>query len=212
MKTDDLINALVADNATVAPPVSRTFAWSVVAGTAIAALLFAATLGARSDFAYSIFTPRFGYKFIVTLALAIPAFFIVKRLAHPDQSAGGLAWLLGLPIGLLAVAVAVEMSLVPAEHWHVYQVGSNAIACTLLIPLLSLAPLAAVLYALRQGAPANPTLAGALGGLLSAGIGATLYASHCVDDSPLFVSTWYPLATAIVVAAGALLGRKLLRW
>ena len=63
--------------------------------------------------------------------------------------------------------------------------------------MLSLAPLAAVLYALRQGAPSNLTLAGAIGGLLSAGVGATLYASHCADDSPLFVATWYPFANRL---------------
>jgi hypothetical protein len=28
----------------------------------------------------------------------------------------------------------------------------------------------------------------------------------------LFVATWYPLATSIVVAVGALAGRQFLRW
>ena len=42
--------------------------------------------------------------------------------------------------------------------------------------------------------------------------GATLYAFHCFDDSPLFVATWYTLATLVVTAAGALVGRRLLRW
>ena len=65
-------------------------------------------------------------------------------------------------------------------------IGHNSLFCVTVIPLLSLAPFAAVLYALRSGAPANPTVAGAVGGLLSAGIAATLYASHCTDDSPLF--------------------------
>ena len=104
------------------------------------------------------------------------------------------------------------MGLIPREHWPVYAVGTNAVACMTLIPLLSLAPLAAVLYALRQGAPANPALAGAIGGLMSAGIGATLYASHCVDDSPLFVSIWYPIGVAVVVLAGALIGARALKW
>jgi hypothetical protein len=49
-------------------------------------------------------------------------------------------------------------------------------------------------------------------GLLSAGLGATLYASHCTDDSPLFVATWYPLAIAMVTAVGAIAGRKMLRY
>ena len=37
---------------------------------------------------------------------------------------------------------------------------------------------------------------------------ATLYASHCTDDSPLFVATWYTIATALVAAVGALAGSR----
>jgi hypothetical protein len=55
-------------------------------------------------------------------------------------------------------------------------------------------------------------LAGAAAGLMSAGIGGLLYATHCPDDSPLFVVLWYGCATAIVVAGGALAGARVLRW
>jgi hypothetical protein len=48
--------------------------------------------------------------------------------------------------------------------------------------------------------------------MLSAGLAATLYASHCTDDSPLFVATWYTISTALVTAIGALAGSKLLRF
>jgi hypothetical protein len=64
----------------------------------------------------------------------------------------------------------------------------------------------------RHGAPARPAVAGAIAGLLSAGLAATLYASHCTDDSPLFVAAWYTIATALVTAVGALAGAKLLRY
>ena len=55
-------------------------------------------------------------------------------------------------------------------------------------------------------------MTGALAGAASAGVAALLYASHCPDDSPLFVATWYPLATLICVAVGALAGRWFLDW
>ncbi|MGB6637955.1 MAG: NrsF family protein, partial [Bradyrhizobium sp.] len=71
---------------------------------------------------------------------------------------------------------------------------------------------AGALVGLRHGAPARPAVAGAMAGLISAGLAAALYASHCTDDSPLFVATWYPIATAMVVAAGALIGAKVLRF
>ena len=53
---------------------------------------------------------------------------------------------------------------------------------------------------------------GAIAGLVSAGLAATLYAAHCSDDSPLFVVTWYTIATALVTAVGALVGSKVLRF
>ena len=53
----------------------------------------------------------------------------------------------------------------------------------------------------------DPALSGALAGASAAGIAATFYASNCTDDSPLFVATWYPSATLIVVSVGAVAGR-----
>jgi hypothetical protein len=91
-------------------------------------------------------------------------------------------------------------------------VGHNARFCLTLIPLLSIGPLACLLAALREGAPSNPGLAGAVAGLAASGIAATFYAANCTDDSALFVITWYPIATLIVATAGYLIGRKLLRW
>jgi hypothetical protein len=55
-------------------------------------------------------------------------------------------------------------------------------------------------------------VSGAVAGLLAGGLAATLYATHCPDDSPLFVAIWYSLAIALVVLAGAVVGRRVLRW
>ena len=90
--------------------------------------------------------------------------------------------------------------------------GKNSSTCLTTIPLMSLPLLAAALFGLRQGAPTRPAVAGAIAGLLSAGMAATLYASHCSDDSPLFVATWYTIATALVAAIGALAGSRVLRF
>ena len=91
-------------------------------------------------------------------------------------------------------------------------IGNNAWNCLTSIPLMSLPLLAAALLGLRHGAPTRPAVAGAIAGLLSAGLAATLYASHCTDDSPLFVATWYTIATALVTAIGALAGPRVLRF
>jgi hypothetical protein len=72
--------------------------------------------------------------------------------------------------------------------------------------------LIAALAVLRGGAPLRPGLTGAVAGLFAGGLGAALYATHCTDDSPLFVATWYSLAIAIMVLVGFAAGHKVLRW
>ena len=81
-----------------------------------------------------------------------------------------------------------------------------------MIPMMAAPLLVALVLAMRAGAPRYPGLTGALAGAAAAGIAALLYASHCTDDSPLFVATWYPLATLVCAGAGALAGRWFLAW
>ena len=213
MNTDDLIKAMVADNATVSPPVSRTVSLGIVTGLALATAVFFWLLHVRSDFLYAITNePRFMFKFVFTVALGIPALFLVQRLSRPDGDSGWPLKLLLLAPLLLAAAVFMEMNTVPAEQWSLNAMGSMPGACMKYIPILSLAPLAAALFAMRQGATAHPVAAGAAAGLLSAAIGASLYATFCVDDSPMFLAIWYVGGVAMVVALGALAGSRVLRW
>jgi hypothetical protein len=155
---------------------------------------------------------RFVYKFVVTLGIAIPAFLLVRSLTRPDFQPGKRIWWLALGPALIVTGILLEMVSSPADGWHAQMIGHNSFVCLIVIPLLSLAPLAAVLYALKAGAPANPTIAGAVGGLLSSGIAATLYASHCPDDSPMFVAAWYSVGFVLMTALGAAIGSRLLRW
>jgi len=174
--------------------------------------LFMSILGMRPDVRTAMHNPFFDLKFVVTMALAIAAIIISLHLARPEASLRGWAWLLLIPVGLVLLGIAAEMMMPHQRPWLTRLIGNNAPACVSAIPLFSLPLLAAALLALRRGATARPALAGAVAGLLSAGLGATLYASHCTDDSPLFVATWYPLAIAMVTAVGAIAGRKMLRY
>ena len=151
-------------------------------------------------------------KFLVTIALSVSAVAISIHLSRPEASLKGWKWLLLIPLGLLALGIVSEMMLPQRLPWITRLIGSNSKVCLIAIPLLSLPILIATFVALRHGAPARPALAGAYAGLLSAGFAATLYASQCTDDSPLFVATWYSIAIAAVAALGALAGNKLLRF
>ncbi|WP_448951931.1 NrsF family protein [Labrys neptuniae] len=211
MKTDDFINAL-SEDAPVSASLSRAFALATILGGAVSAGLFLAAIRPRPDIGAAAETVRFLFKFVVTISLAISAGGLVLRLVRPGVRPGLWGLALAVAPALLIAAVVLELMVMPSSSWGTRWIGVNARYCLSLIPLLALGPLACLLYALRLGAPEHPGRAGAVAGLLASGIAATFYASHCVDDSPLFVATWYPLATAIVTAAGYFAGRRLLRW
>ena len=211
MNTDQLVEALVADRAATARPIGRSLVLALAAGIALSLVVFCLTLGIRPDIRPALETWRFDLK-IVTVVLGLGlAFGVCRDCARPDMPRHPLRRLLPL-LALIAAAVAVELALVPEASWRQRLVGSNMLICLPMVPILSLAPLAAMLWMLRRAAPASPTLAGAAAGLVAALSGATLYAFHCFDDSPLFVATWYSLATLVVTAVGAWAGHKLLRW
>ena len=212
MNTDDFIAALSADAALKGPSLTRRLAFALALGACVSLALFMSMIGPRPDAAQAMRTVRFDLKFLDTLTLLAPAFFLCLRLARPQTTPGALlGWLLA-PVALLAGAVVVELATVPQDQWMAKLIGTNVKHCLTLVPLFALPPLAALILALREGAPSYPGLTGALAGAAAAGVSATFYATNCADDSPLFVATWYPLATGFVMALGALAGRRWLRW
>lgn len=214
MKTDDLINALAVDTATRKPPVSRTVWIAAAIGTVVSAALLVATIGVRDDLLFvAAQSLDFALKVMFTVAVTVPAYFVYKRSARPDGNPAALTpVLIALPLAVLAGGVCYALMSTAVSDVGDVVLSPNWSRCMIVIPLLSIAPLVATLYALRQGAPANPTAAGAAAGLLSSGLAATLYATHCDADSPLFFAVWYPLGIAAMTMIGAVIGSRILRW
>jgi hypothetical protein len=211
MKTEKLVEALVADRAPARRTIARALAIALALGGLVSVPLFLIDLGVREDIAPALSTWRFDLKVgLVALAFVL-AFRLCLALARPVPS--GRPGRLLLPLAALAaMAVALELTTVPGAAWSTRLVGSNSLVCLAAIPMLAIAPLVTVLLMLRSGAPASPALAGAAAGFLAAASAATLYAFHCFVDSPLFVMTWYVVAALPVVGLGALAGHRLLRW
>ena len=212
METDQLIRTLAADNAHRVRPVGFVLALALLAAAPVSVAMLFAGLGVRPGLMTAMRNPFFDLKFAVTLALAIPAIAISLHLSRPEASLWGWKWLLLIPVGLLLAGIASEMMMPQRLPMMTRLVGNNSRLCMTAIPLMSLPLLVAALIGLRHGAPTRPAVAGAIAGLLSAGLAATLYASHCTDDSPLFVATWYTIATALVTAIGAMAGSRVLRF
>jgi hypothetical protein len=212
VKTGDFIRALAADNDARAMAPGRALALASIPAIAVALGLHLAILGLRPHLFSLLGDPRILFKIGLTILLAGLSCRMVLCCVTPGARLRSPAFWLAIVPALLAAAILIELLLVPENLWSQKMVGSNAVFCLKSIPFLSAAPLAGVLLALRQGAPENPGLAGAAAGLFAGAIGAACYATHCPDDSPLFVAAWYSLAIGFVVAAGALVGRRLLRW
>jgi hypothetical protein len=212
METEQLIRTLAADNPHRSRPVGFVLALALLAAAPVSLVMFMMGLGVRPDVMTAMHNPFFDLKFVITSALALSAIVLGLHLSRPEASMKGWGWLLLIPVGIIVAGIGSEMMMPQRLPMMTRLIGSNSRVCMCSIPLLSLPLLAAALIGLRHGAPARPALAGAIAGLISAGLAATLYASHCTDDSPLFVATWYPIATAMVTAAGALIGAKVLRY
>jgi len=212
MRTDDLIKALDADARSKAMPLRSVWWVAAAAAAVIAAVVFFLTIGPRPDIMVAMHTMRFLAKFVFTIVLAVTAFGLIRALSTPGASTvRAVAWMAAAPV-LVAVAVVLELFMVPEVMWGTRMVGTNMMICMGFIPLIGIGPLAIFLWVLRYGAPTRPVLAGAVAGLLAGGLSATFYAAHCFDDSPLFVATWYTIAIIVLAGLGGLGGRLFVRW
>ncbi len=213
MNTDDLIASLASDPRPRAVPPGRALALAFGLALPAALAVFAIALGApRPDLAAALATPAFATKLAATLSLLLAALLLLPAMALPGARTAPRRLALMVPPALLALAVGAEIARLPGEAVMPALLGSNALVCLVNVPLIGAAPLALLLLALRQGAPTRPAAAGLVAGLLAGGIATAIYATHCTDDSPLFVATWYTLSVGILAVAGALAGRRWARW
>jgi len=214
MKTDELV-ALLAAQAQPVPQraARRTLALAVAAALPVSVLLMLAGYGLRPGLADSLMhEPMALVKLLVPAAVGLAGFVAAERLGRPGVSVRG-AWLgLALPLLLLWVLGLAAWLAAPAEARPGLLLGRTWRSCAWSISEISLPLFIAALLALRSLAPTRPALAGAAAGALAAGAGAAVYALHCPELAAPFLAVWYVLGMAVPVAAGALLGRLLLRW
>jgi hypothetical protein len=209
MNTEHFIQVLVADGLRPAIPIGRQLS-KALGVASILAMLSLLIRQPRPDIVHALSTGPFIFKLVLLLSLAATAGTLLVDAARPVASARW--WPLMLVPLLLAGGVLVELAAVPAQDWAARLLGHNPSRCLMSIPVISLAPLGCLLFALRGGAPRRPALAGAAAGLAAGAVAATVYALTCPNDSPLFIATWYSAAIAIITGASACAGRRLLRW
>ena len=213
MKTEDLIAALAAGVEPTPPRrLERSLlSWSLPAALAAFAGVWLA-LGPRADLMVAMQGPTFWLKAAYTLSLAAAGGWLFVRMGRPGRSVGAPLLALGLVVTLAVGLGLGQLSATPPEARMAFWMGVSARSCPLNVLFASALAAPFIFWAARRYAPTRPTLAGAAAGILTGGLGATLYGLHCIESTAAFVSTWYTLGVLLAGAAGALIGRFALRW
>lgn len=213
MNTDDLISRLSQD----VPPVSRrAVGWRLGIGMALGGLvsvaLVALVLGIRPDLGLAMRGTAFWIKWSYTFSLAVAAVVMVVQLARPDSARLRWAWLLVVPVSLLAILGVAELARTPPGEWLAMWLGHSWMICPWLVLALAMPIFIGLLWSFRRLAPTRLRAAGAAAGLAAGAFAATVYCMHCPEVSAIFVLTWYSLGILLAASLGALLGPRLLRW
>ncbi|OOY03622.1 NrsF family protein [Thioclava sp. F28-4] len=209
MKTEDLISVLQQDTLPDPRPKQVLGRWLVPA-LLLSALFVISVYGLRFPLQQTLMTPEIAPKFYLPLVLAVLVTPMAVRLGRPTAKVS-TGWLWIFPaIGAALLAYAF-LTTPEGQRMSDFE-GETILPCLISVPMLSLPALGALLISLRKGAVTRPAQAGALAGLAAGGMGTAIYALHCTEDSPLFYVTWYGAGIVVVMLAGALLGKRVLRW
>jgi hypothetical protein len=215
MNTDELIAKLSADVVAVPGGAARASllrALGIGASISCLLVLLGPSLGLRPDLGSAMQTGLFWVKVCYTASIAILGVLTLERLSRPESDRVHWVRLLWPPLALLCTITAARSAMSPAVSNTAFWLGSSWWECPLYVIALSAPVVVALIFALSRLAPTRLALAGAAAGLVGGATGATAYALHCVETSPAFVLVWYSLGLAATSAAGALLGRRMLRW
>ncbi|MEO1911450.1 MAG: DUF1109 domain-containing protein [Paracoccus sp. (in: a-proteobacteria)] len=212
MRTDELVELIALDSVSEGRLAPRVLATGLGL-LALSGAVVIGILGIRVDLMQAMVDPVTVMKWLIPLALMAVAGFGAIRLTHPERSMPITARVV---IGGIVLAMigwwAIRAFAVPPAQVMPRAVGDTALACLVSITVISTPALAGALSLLRRGASTSPVASGALAGLAVSGAATAIYALHCDEDAPLFFILWYGLGMGLVTAAGAVAGRRLLRW
>jgi len=215
MNTDRLIDMLSAElEAVNSGRLGKTLTLAIVTGGAIAFGLMLVTVGPRPDLQSTAHLEWVAVKLLFALSVIGTGALLLNRSMRPGLE-NATNWTLVLFPFLAALAVAFAVLLGQPQAWRELLRGATTVSSVrslVLIMSFAAIPLAAVIYALRQGAPTRLKLCGGIAGIVAGGIGAAAYAFNCASDTIPFIAIWYSAAIIICAAIGSQVGPRLLRW
>jgi hypothetical protein len=211
MKTSELIEALAAtDSAPVRPiaPARRLVPAALVGALASLAILVLWLGFQPLDEAAQ--TSWFWMKAGYGLAAALAGLALTLPLSRPGGRTGAAGFVLAA--AALATIWLMAMHRVMGGGGRGLWLGHTWMVCPWRILALAAPIWLAAVLAMRSLAPTRLAMAGAATGLLAGGLSVVVYGLYCQESAAPFVAVWYSLGLAVSVAAGAVLGPRLLRW
>ncbi len=165
MKTDDLVRIISTNVEAVSyrePQRMILISAGLGAVTALVAMLL--FLGVRTDLSELRAWQFIMVKSAFTGAIIGISLANLTRIARPGGERRVSIALGLLPfVGALIVAIA-SLSITPLSEWKAMIIGQYWLLCLLCIPLNAIVPFAAIIWVMRQLAPTNLMLAGAMAG------------------------------------------------
>lgn len=214
--TDQLIDVLSANLEPVNERrLAKTLALAILAGGTGAAVVMLATVGPRAGLQSAAHLEWAALKLVLPLSVIVLGTPFLAHSMRPGSEARTNWPLLLFPF-VTAIALGLAMLVIARpEAWMRMLLGASQISsprCFLCILSFAAIPLAALMWALRQGAPTRLKISGALAGVVAGGVGAVAYAFNCDSDTIPFITIWYSAAILLCALVGAQLGPRLLRW
>jgi hypothetical protein len=170
----------------------RALYLAVTAGGIAAVGVMLATVGPRPHLGSPSHLEWSVVKLCFALSIVGTATPVLLQSARPGTEARALSVL--LPILIVGVAALVALPLAGLAAWKDMLLGTaseSPVRCLLCIIGFGVIPLLALMYVLREGAPTQPSLCGALAGMVAGGAGAAAYSVACLTDTIPFIAVWY---------------------
>jgi hypothetical protein len=193
----------------------RTLLVAMLAGAAAAFALMLATVGPRTDLDSTMHLAWTAVKVIFAVSVIGTAAPLLLKSMRPGLEKETHPAMLFLPFFAAMIAALAMLLFVTPQTWSLMLRGANSVSparCLLCIVFFAAIPFAALVWALRQGAPTRLSLSGAIAGVVAGGLGAAAYAFNCTSDTIPFIAVCYGAAIALCAFIGAQLGPQLLRW
>lgn len=154
MRTEDLVDVLGRSHQPVDRAiVRRRFVMALLIGGACAVCVAIALLGTRPDLATARAVGFVAVKVGFGTAIFSLAAFYLVRIARPGGEGRVSLFVMAAPfLATVALAAAVLAGASPA-HWDRMVMGQEWVECLVSIPLIAVAPFAAVIWAARSGGP-----------------------------------------------------------